>query len=154
MKKLIILVVLIGCINVSSCIGEKKNNDSSKDTVSKDNNSQSEKEAIAAAQNWLSLIDNEEYEKSWDASAKIFQNAITKENWVSTVKNVRLNTGKFLNRDIVSSNFTTSLHGMLEGKYVVIQFSATFKNKKSSIETITPIKEDDGKWRVLGYFIK
>jgi phosphoglycolate phosphatase len=29
-----------------------------------------------------------------------------------------------------------------------------FENKKSAIETITPTLDNDGEWRVSGYFIK
>jgi hypothetical protein len=44
--------------------------------------------------------------------------------------------------------------GAPDGEYVVIQFETSFEKKKSSIETITPIKEKDGSWRVSGYYIK
>jgi len=37
---------------------------------------------------------------------------------------------------------------------VVIQFETSFEKKKSSIETITPMKEKDESWRVSGYYIK
>jgi len=41
-----------------------------------------------------------------------------------------------------------------DGKYVVIQFKTSFENKKSVIETITPMLDNDGRWRVSGYFVK
>ena len=41
-----------------------------------------------------------------------------------------------------------------EGEYVVIQFDTVFENKKEAIETITPMLDPDGKWRVAVYFIK
>jgi hypothetical protein len=36
----------------------------------------------------------------------------------------------------------------------VIQFRASFENKKSAVETVTPMKDEDGQWRVSGYFMK
>ena len=47
-----------------------------------------------------------------------------------------------------------SLPGAPDGEYVVIQYATTFENKKSAIETITPMLDGDGKWRVSGYYIK
>jgi len=41
-----------------------------------------------------------------------------------------------------------------DGEYVVIQFKTSFENKKAAIETITPMLDKDGKWKVSGYFIK
>ena len=41
-----------------------------------------------------------------------------------------------------------------DGQYVVIQFTSSFENKKSAIETITPMLDPDGQWRVSGYYIK
>ncbi len=48
----------------------------------------------------------------------------------------------------------TSLPGAPDGEYVVISYETSFTNKKSAIETVTPMLDKDGKWRVSGYFIK
>ena len=37
---------------------------------------------------------------------------------------------------------------------MVIQFDAQFENKAAAIETVTPMKDKDGTWRVSGYYIK
>ena len=54
----------------------------------------------------------------------------------------------------MSKSYHTSLPSVPDGEYVVIQFKASFENKKSAIETITPMMVKDGKWRVSGYYIK
>ena len=41
-----------------------------------------------------------------------------------------------------------------DGQYVIIQFKASFENKKSAVETITPMLDQDGTWRVSGYYMK
>ena len=48
----------------------------------------------------------------------------------------------------------TSMPGAPDGEYVVIQYSTNFQNKKSAIETVTPMKNKGGEWRVSGYYIK
>jgi hypothetical protein len=44
--------------------------------------------------------------------------------------------------------------GIPDGQYVVIQFITSFTNKKPAIETVTPMLDSDGIWRVSGYYIK
>jgi len=36
----------------------------------------------------------------------------------------------------------------------VIQYETRFENKASAIETVTPMKQKDGSWKVSGYFIR
>jgi hypothetical protein len=36
----------------------------------------------------------------------------------------------------------------------VIQYDSVFANKASAVETITPMLDADGVWRVSGYYIK
>ena len=110
--------------------------------------------ALNAAKNWLALVDTEKYQNSWDQAAQLFKRAITKEQWANAVKSARKPLGKNLSRKLKLKRYYTSLPGAPDGKYFVIQFKASFENKKSAIETITSMLDKDGKWRVSGYFIK
>ena len=114
----------------------------------------SEKAAIMSAEDWLSLIDKKEYGKSWDNASELFKKSIAKKIWVDSIKGIRPSFGGLISRDLKSAVYTTSLPGAPDGEYVVIQFSTSFTNKKSAIETITPMKDPDGRWRVSGYYIK
>jgi ribosomal protein S17E len=40
------------------------------------------------------------------------------------------------------------------GEYVRMQYDTTFEKKKDAVETVVPMLDKDGKWRVSGYFIK
>ena len=88
-----------------------------------------EKSAVAAAEAWLKLVHNGKYADSWETSAELFKTQIEKDQ-------------------------LASLPGAPDGKYVVIQFDTSFENKKAAIETITPMLDKDGKWRVSGYYIR
>jgi hypothetical protein len=57
-------------------------------------------------------------------------------------------------RKVKSATFTRTLPGAPDGEYVVIQFESQFENKAAAIETVTPMHDKDGVWRVSGYFIK
>lgn len=113
-----------------------------------------EKAAVASAESWLSLVDGGKYEESWNEAAQYFKNAVSKDQWGQAIRAARKPLGKTLSRKLMSKSYETSLPGAPDGEYVVIQFKASFENKKSAIETITPMMDKDGKWRVSGYFIK
>ena len=113
-----------------------------------------EDSAVKAAESWLTLVDNGKYDKSWKEAAAYFRNAIPKEQWQHTIAAVRKPLGDVITRELSSRTSMTSLPGAPDGEYVVIQFNTSFTNKKVAIETITPMLEKDGMWRVSGYYIK
>ena len=117
-------------------------------------NEAAEKEAIRAAETWLALIDQGDIARSWETAAVLFKGAVTQEQWVQKAGAVRGPLGKLISRKVSSSDYTSSLPGAPDGDYVVIQFKTSFEHKASAIETVTPMKDPDGEWRVGGYFIK
>jgi hypothetical protein len=110
--------------------------------------------AVIAAQSWLALVDSGKYGASWDEVAQIFKSQVTKGQWIKMLNSVRSPLGKVESRTLKSAVFTRTLPGVPDGEYVVIQYDTSFAKKKSSVETITPMKEKGGRWRVSGYFIK
>ena len=112
-----------------------------------------EKEAIKAALTWLSLVDKEQYDTSWNEAASYFKGAVSQQQWLQSMKSVRKPLGQNLSREVKSKQYATSLPGAPDGEYVVIQFVSSFSNKKSAIETVTPMLDTEGKWRVSGYYI-
>jgi len=116
--------------------------------------SEKEAAAVTAAVEWLSLIDLEEYAESWQEAAQCFKDAVSEDQWVKAMKAGRMPFGMNISRELKSRHYSTSLPGALKGEYVVIQFRTSFENKKSAVETITPMLDKDGNWRVSGYFLK
>lgn len=102
----------------------------------------------------MALVDQGKYDESWDDSAKIFQSGVERQKWHQMVSAVRGPLGALASRALKSADFKTSLPGAPDGKYVVIQYDASFANKTTAIETITPMLDADGKWRVSGYYVK
>ena len=115
---------------------------------------ESERLAVAAAEPWLELVDTGKYGDSWNQAAVYFQGAITKGKWKQSLRAVRAPLGAQLSRKLKSARYMTSLPGAPDGEYVVIQFETSFANKQSATETVTPMKDPDGKWRVSGLFIR
>jgi Protein of unknown function (DUF4019) len=113
-----------------------------------------EKAAQEAAEAWLALVDSGKYSESWNEGAQILKTAVSKEQWESTLQKVRTPLGKLDSRKLKSAQNTKKLPNAPEGEYVVIQYETSFENMKAATETIIPMVDKDGKWRVSGYFIK
>lgn len=113
-----------------------------------------EKAATSAARKWLTLVDECKYADSWSEAAEYFKKAVKKEQWEQSLLAARKPLGKLVSRKLKSRTCRTSLPGAPDGHYVVIRFRASFENKKSAIETVTPMLDKDGNWRVSGYYIK
>jgi hypothetical protein len=116
--------------------------------------SKDEKAAVKAAEKWLEIVDEGKYADSWDGTAKFFQENMTKEAWDTALKGVLPPLGKMKSRELVSSRYLKRMPGAPAGEYVMIQFKTSFENKEDAIETVTPQKDEKGKWHVCGYFIK
>lgn len=115
--------------------------------------SEKEKVAVTAAEKWLGLVDEGKYAESWKEAAEYFRNAVKPEQWAESMQAIRKPLGKLVSRKMKGASYKTSLPGAPDGEYVIIHFETSFENKKSAIETVTPMMDKDGKWRVSGYFI-
>jgi hypothetical protein len=110
--------------------------------------------AQTAAESWLKLTDAGDGAASWEQAAKLFKSAVTKEQWTQALAGVRPPLGKVVSRKLTSRQYFEKLPGAPEGKYVVIQYETVFEKKASAVETITPMLDPDGDWRVSGYLIR
>jgi hypothetical protein len=119
-----------------------------------DDRAEAKAEAVNAANAWLALLDAGDYGASWDGAADYLKRAISKEDWQRTVAAVRQPLGAVTEREVEAASYRTELPGAPDGHYVVIQFSTRFANKRSAVETVTPTLEEDGQWRVSGYFVR
>jgi hypothetical protein len=113
-----------------------------------------EEEALGAAETWLALVDDGEYSESWETTAVLFRSAVTKKQWERALNAARKPLGRLIARRLKSKQYATSLPGAPDGEYVVIQYEASFENKKAAVETVTPMLDEDGNWRVSGYYIR
>lgn len=110
--------------------------------------------AESAALVWLGLVDAGSYGQSWSAASTLFRQSVTEAQWQSAVAGVRAPLGALTSRKVQSATFKNSLPGAPDGEYVVVVFASSFENKATAIETVTPMKDADGKWRVSGYYIR
>lgn len=111
-------------------------------------------DAVNKAREWVKLIDDGRYNESWDSASLLFKRAVAREQWDQTLTRVRSPLGKLISRKRIFARYETSLPGAPDGEYVIIQFESSFERKKNAVETITPMRDGDGSWRVSGYYIK
>ena len=110
--------------------------------------------AEAAAKKWLALVDSGDYAASWREASSLFRKQVSEPNWAAALNAARGPFGALESRKLESAEFRTSLPGAPDGAYVILVFTSSFEKKKDATETVTPMKETDGSWRVSGYFIR
>jgi hypothetical protein len=111
-------------------------------------------QATAAARDWLAVVDAGEYGKSWDEAAAVLRQNMTKAQWERAASAVRRQTGALKSRELQSAQPAQELPGVPAGDYVVLTYRSSFADAPAATETVTPMREADGKWRVAGYRVK
>ena len=111
------------------------------------------KAAEAAAESWLKFVDSGDYSQSWVEASPFLKSHVTEKEWEQKVKAARGPLGALFSRTLKSVQLKT-LPGAPDSQYVVIQYDSSFANKKSAVETVAPMLDKDGQWRVSEYFIR
>lgn len=112
------------------------------------------KAAEQSARSWLTLVDDGQYGQSWQQAASFFQSKIARADWEHALQQVRAPLGAAGTRTLLGAMYQTELPNVPKGEYVVLQYKTAMAGGDAVIETITPMLDKDGKWRVSGYFIK
>jgi hypothetical protein len=66
---------------------------------------------------------------------------------------VREPLGAIMLRRLMDVKLSSTMAGLPDGKYAVVQFNSSFAKKTAAIETVALDSEGD-RWVVIGYFIK
>lgn len=111
-------------------------------------------EVQRSATSWLALVDGGNYAQSWEAASSYFKSKVTKDQWVSEAGQVRVPLGEVKSRRLTSVESLKNPPNAPPGDYVREQYTTSYAKLAAAIETLALIKEKDGQWRVIGYFIK
>jgi uncharacterized protein DUF4019 len=109
--------------------------------------------AESAALDWLHSVDAGNYAQSWRSASSLFRQKVSESQWQSAAASARAPLGTLKSRKLLSATPKNALPGAPDRQYVVIQFASSFEYKAGAIETVTPVMDIDGKWRVSGYYI-
>lgn len=113
-----------------------------------------EKSGVLCATLWLLLVDDDLYAGSWEKASSHFRAVVPMKQWLKSVDDTRQPLGKVISRKVSSKQYTTSLPDAPPGKYVVVVFDTSFEKKKSAVETVTCVLDEDERWRVDGYYVR
>jgi hypothetical protein len=107
--------------------------------------------ATQEATTWLDALDAHRYADSWSDAAAVMREGRTQDDWTRDI-GARESFGKALIRELRSAEYSTSVRGGPQGKYVTATYLTQFTNAPPAIETIL-VTLEDGRWRIAGYTI-
>ena len=103
----------------------------------------------------VSVSAHHAFAAEFDANKPVnFKGAVTKDQWKQQCGGARNPLGKLVSRKVKSRKYAEQLPSAPDGRYVVIEFEASFEHKASAVETVTPMLDSDGVWRVSGYYVR
>ncbi|HSR57040.1 MAG TPA: DUF4019 domain-containing protein [Candidatus Binataceae bacterium] len=109
--------------------------------------------AVAAAQNWLAMIDAGKYADAWQNSDDAIKSVGSKEQFATMMGRTRAPLGKVQSRAVQQKAYAKDPQNAPPGEYVQVHFNTAFENAKSAIELVTLKKQSDGSWKVGQYSV-
>jgi hypothetical protein len=109
-----------------------------------------EKEARAAAEEWLALIDSANYLAAYAAEPARLRAATTPEQFVRSMQGRREPFGQVLSRKFIGAAYTRKMTGAPDGHYESILFRTSFSHKSVAAERVI-LTQESGGWRVVDY---
>jgi hypothetical protein len=117
-------------------------------------NPEFEKAGQTAAHAWLLLLDRKDWGTAWDTSGAVFRQNVPLGTWMDNVPKLRDPFGAFIERKPAEVVYKKTLAGRPDADYVTAIFVTKFDKKPDAVETVTTMREADGRWRVMGYQAK
>src|SRR5947209_1377216 len=143
-----VVSVLAGCVCVAmlpACAGHSS---APKKTPSEKRTR--EKEARAAATEWLALVDAADYAGAYGLEPDRLRRVTTQEQFVRSMEGRRAPFGRVVSRSFIGAAFTRKLTGSPDGQYESILFRTSFVNKNLAAERVI-VTLESGQWRVVDY---
>lgn len=80
--------------------------------------------------------------------------SVTKPAWKDAVLQARGPFEPFGARKLLNAVFRRQLPNAPPGEYVVLQYETRVQGNRTVVETVTPMRDPDGRWRVSGYYVR
>ena len=111
-----------------------------------------EEAARAAAEQWLERGDAGDHAGTWEMGVPSFKIRIRKELWETAEATSYRQLGVPHRRELIAVKHTTSVPGLDQGDYVVIQYRRPIWSVKTVVETLVMQRTAVG-WRIATYNI-
>ena len=106
-----------------------------------------EREAQAAARQWLELLDDNDWSAAYALTGSDFREANTLERWTEASEGVRARVGTLVSRNLLGEDDVPSPQGLR-----VVRFRAQYSEGGEMQETVSLVRED-GEWKVAGIYV-
>jgi hypothetical protein len=120
-----------------------------------------QREALNGAERWLVPVDTERYANAWAMASDQFKSTVSREDWRVGIGKIRKDYGRVVLRKPEKIGFVGDAPSPDDppaqskpGMRIAIHFDTKFAGSKKATEEVTMVLEDDGMWRVAGYYIK
>ncbi|KTE35338.1 MULTISPECIES: helix-turn-helix domain-containing protein [unclassified Sphingopyxis] len=108
-----------------------------------------ESPSVAAARDWLALVDRGDWNASWEATGQSFKALNTAETWARVARQVQGPLGTVKARVLLGEETVPAPpYG-----YQMVKFRTDYANKPGAIETLSLVREG-GSWRVVGVTVE
>jgi hypothetical protein len=123
-----------------------------KDKLPPTSKEDSTKNATAAIDAWVKLVDEAQYPTAWEESGAWLKQVEGKDAWVKQIGAIRNAYGPLVSRTVKTVDYKSQIPRMPPGIYVTITYDSSFANVKDAYEEIGATYEDK-QWRPLGYYV-
>jgi hypothetical protein len=113
-----------------------------------------EQRALTTAERWLVPVDAGNSANAYAMTAADFKATVTREQWRDGMRDLRKPYGRVVLRKAEKLAYTTPDPKGDPGEKIVILFATKFVANKTAEEEVTLVRENDGLWRVTGYYIR
>lgn len=109
----------------------------------------------AAGDDFLKLVDARKYGESWDLGSDYLKQSVSRGEWTTQLVKTRDTIGDVTSRRLKSSLLQQSPAGAPAGDYLVQTYETVFASQGAAkVETLPLVKDADGRWRAVGYFVR
>ena len=122
-------------------------------TVSQAEKAKAVNDATQAVDAWLRLIDSGMYSEAWDQTGQIFKTSSIKADWAKQTAAIRTAMGPIVSRKLKEADYSSKYPEVPAGSYVRFHYDTAFKATPLGTEEVTAMRDKDGIWRPLGYYV-
>lgn len=108
--------------------------------------------ARETAEIWLQLVDSGKYGECWDRASPLLKAHMKRDDWVQALAQGEKEYGRAAQRTLKGDSLEESPPNMPKGQYAALVFETAFENKTA--EECVVLRNEDGDWRVLGYWLQ
>jgi len=136
MKKIILIILILSCITTVSA---QKFTD------------KYIKEASLNSEKWWSLVNNGEFEESYEMLTDLLKDRYSINSWKMQISMLMDEIGQIKSRSIEESYFQSELEGFENGFYVIINYQVDYTKTKNHTENIILKQNNNFKWNVFDF---